>query len=149
MSEYNNFNGYEIKEPEKTPSEPTAAAPEGGKGSAPDYRSVTQATDSSGVRKSRLSSYGVVSILGAVPPLGCCCYGVSALIGLIVGLVGLKKDKGNPLCIVGVILCASCIAYWIYSIVYTINHPEEFMEAYEMYSQMLSEMENSGGFFRR
>ncbi len=146
MSEYNNFNGYDLQEQPQTPCEPIELEPQPG-AAAPDYRSVTQASPDEGSSRGRLTSYGVISILGAIPPMGICCYGISAVIGLFVGIAGLRKHKGNFLCIAGIILCVLCIAYWIYSIVYTINHPEEFMQVLEQYTQMLEEMENTGGSF--
>ena len=146
MSDYNNFNGYQQ---ESQPTTPIVISPEG----APNYQNNYQQNPQQQVNTvTKFNAYGLVSILLA--PLGCCCCALPAVVGLILGIIGLKKYNKNILCIVGIVLCALTILYWVWSFIYTLQHPEEYQQAMEMYMEMIEESmqqaEQTAGFiFRR
>lgn len=122
MSDYNNYNNYE---------QPNVANVAPG---APIVLSQQPEKSS--------TALGIWSIVLAV--CGFCCCGFTSIIGLILGLVGLKNKKGRPLCIVGIILCVLAIAYYIFSVVTLMNNPE-FMEQYmQMMEQYAQAMEAAG-----
>ncbi len=143
MSEYNNYNGYQQ---DSQPAPPIVVSPE----AAPSYQQPAYQQPVNTATK--FNAYGLVSILLA--PMGCCCCGLPTLIGLIVGLVGLGKYKKNILCIIGVVLSLLVLGYLAYSIIYTMQHPEEYQQLMDAYMQAMEEqmaqmeqMEQASRFF--
>lgn len=122
MSDYNNYNGYE---------QPNVANVAPG---APIV--LNQQPEKSS------KALGIWSIVLAV--CGFCCCGFTSIIGLVLGLVGLKNKNGRGLCIVGVILSAISTILYIISLVTTFNNPE-FMEQYmQMVQQIVQASESTG-----
>ena len=64
---------------------------------------------------------GIWSIVLAI--MGLCC-GVTAFVGLGLAISGLKRDRGNILCKVGLGLSAAVIVINIVSALYLNAHPE-------------------------
>lgn len=121
MSDYNNYNGYEPNVANVAPGAPIVLNPQPEKSS---------------------TALGIWSIVLAV--CGFCCCGFTSFIGLILGLVGLKNKKGRGLCIVGVILCALAIVYYIISVVTLMNNPEIMNQYMQMMEQYTQAMESAG-----
>ena len=113
MSEnnYNNFNQYQ--QPIQQPAQP-----------------VFPLEDAS--KKKSANTLGIVSLVLA--PLSCCCCGVPSLVGVVLSIIGLSKNKGNVLCIIGLILNLLITAYMAFSTITTINDP-----AYMQYMQSIME----------
>lgn len=121
MSDYNNYNGYEPNVANVAPGAPIVL-------NAQPEKSST--------------ALGIWSIVLAV--CGFCCCGFTSIVGLILGLVGLKNKKGRGLCIVGIILCALAIVYYIFSVVTLMNNPEIMEQYMQMMEQYTQAMESAG-----
>ena len=83
------------------------------------------------------SVYGVLSIVLGV--LGYCCSIFTAIPALILGLIGLKKQRGNIACILGISLSAIFIIYFIYMIVNFILHPELLRDTLDNINKQLNQ----------
>ena len=134
MSEYKNFNNYEIKEDAEKENAVTAAdnarAGANGAAEAPQQNAGTDVL-------------GIISV--TLAPMSCCCSGVAAIAGLIVGIIGLKKNRNSTLSLVGVILCSLAVLYIAYSIITMMRHPEEYQAMMEQYSGMLDQFFDAAG----
>lgn len=120
---YSNFNGYQ----QPQPAQPIYIQP--------DMGAQQRQADAK-----KANSLGIWSIVCSL--LLCCCCGIGPIIGLILSLCGLKKQKGNVLCIIGLVISGLLLAYWAVSIAKTdwssitdqyqdmLNDPEGYMEEY-------------------
>ena len=105
--------------------------------------------------KRKANALGVWSIV--VSTLSCCCCGATGIIGVLLGIIGLTKDKKNAACVVGIILGGLLTAYAIYMLfdiqanreIYTQAY-NEFMQTYtEAYNEAYNEaLQNAGAIFR-
>ncbi|MBP3415707.1 MAG: DUF4190 domain-containing protein [Clostridia bacterium] len=85
---------------------------------------------------------GIISIVLGL--FGCCCYGLPSIVGLIMGIIGVKRKKDDILSIIGIVICAMVIVYFVYCIFYISTHPDEFRQMYEMMmEQMYGTVSNS------
>ena len=124
---YSNFNGYQPPQGQPQPVQPIYIQP--------DYNAHQAQLDAK-----KANSYGIWSIVCST--LLCCCCGVGPIIGLILSLVGLKKQKGNAVCIVGLVISALLIVYNVISFATydwgsfanqfqeMLNDPEGYLEEY-------------------
>lgn len=120
MSDYNNYNGYQPNVANVAPGAPITLNPQ------PEKSSV---------------GLGIWSIVLAVS--GCCCCGLPSIIGLILGIVGLKNQKGRGLCIVGIILSIAAIAYYAISVITMLNDPEFMQQYMQMVEQTMQQYEQA------
>ncbi|MDR1002646.1 MAG: hypothetical protein LBL82_05200 [Oscillospiraceae bacterium] len=82
------------------------------------------------------SGLGIASICLSLT--GCCCCGITSLIGLILGIIGVVKNKNDVTAIVGIVLSAITLLYMIYSFVVTdwnmaLNFSDQYLKNYENY----------------
>lgn len=119
--EYKDFNGY------KTTSDADSDIPQPSQPLFYD-RSQDQLSDNSNV-------YGIISIVLGL--FGCCCYGLPSIIGLIMGIIGVKRKKDDILSVIGIVICAMIIVYFIYCIFYIVTHPDEFRQMYQTMMEQL------------
>jgi len=129
MSDYNNYNGYEPNVANVAPGAPIVLNQQPEKDS---------------------TALGIWSIVLAV--CSCCCCGLPGIVGLILGIVGAKNEKGRGLCIAGIILSIlAIIGVIIFGIAYisstaALANDPEFMEQYmQMMEQYAQAMESAGG----
>lgn len=117
MSEYRNFNNYELNETTEQPIEAPVYD-----GSGNHTASVPEQT------RPPFDGYGLASVILA--PMGC-FYGIPAIVGLILGIIGLRKKSRSTLSTIGVVLCSLAIAYLIYCVIFIIRNPEQYQEMLE------------------
>jgi len=139
---YNNYNSYQQNsnsyQQNSQPASPIYVNPQYSYNQQPVVEENTV---------TKVNGYGVTSILLAIFGF-CCCGGLLSLIGLIVGIVGLGKYKKNILCIIGIVLCAIVLIYYVYSLIYTMQHPEQYQELMESYVEMLEGLEQAARIYR-
>ncbi len=168
MSEYKNYNNYELKES----SPVTEKKPDF---SADDYRSADYSSTNggengaetpaangaryergaySGANANRASNgnqsdvFGLISVILA--PLSCCCCGLPAVVGIVLSIIGLKKNSSSFLSRVGLILCILAVIYAAYSIYNFVTNPELYQELLEQNMSMMEGLsETAGAIFTR
>lgn len=84
----------------------------------------------------RSSGLGIASII--LGPLGCCCCGVTTLVGLILGIVGVCKNKKDITAIIGLILCALIVGYFIFDFIYIFNNPEALQATFDEFNRQFA-----------
>ena len=127
--EYNNFNGYQ---PQPQPVNVQAQ---------PVFPQVNYQMEDQ--NKKTANTLGIISIVGSV--LSCCCCGATSIAGIIMSAIGLNKNKGNILCIIGLVLSILTLIGTIASIAMNgaamFSDPafmQEFTEAYnEAYNEAM------------
>lgn len=134
-------DGEQTVAAEPAPEIPTAAAPQYQQ--APVYtQQLPQAYYTAPQPQQGKTSpvFGILSIVLGV--LGCCCYSVPSIIGLILGIIGVKKNSGRVASIIGIVISALVIAYWVFCIAFMFKNPEILEEYMEQYQEIL---ESAGG----
>ena len=146
MSEYKNFNNYELTEiiPEKkeAPADTDYKADTYGAGAG------SPGAGSNGQTGESVDTFGILSVILA--PLSCCFIGLPAVVGLVLGILGLKKNKNSTLCIIGIVLCTLAILYMGYYIIIMIRNPEMYQQMIEEYMASIEEASQTAAWiFRR
>ena len=127
---YENFNQY------SEPAQPINIGAAPGNVGNPGY---VMMVDDSAQEKAKAKKQGVWSIvLGAI---SFCCCPILAFIGLGLSISGLKKDKGNGACIVGLIFSILGILGICYNIYNNLAHPEIMQNAMQQYQDMLEKLQ--------
>ena len=125
--EYNNFNGYQ---PQPQPVNVQAQ---------PVFPQVNyQMEDQS---KKSANTLGIISIVASV--LGCCCCGIPSIAGIVMSAIGLSKNKGNILCVIGLVLSiltfVGYIVYILSSGAAMLSDPEFMQEFSNAYNEAYNE----------
>ena len=143
MSEYKNFNNYELTEtvPEKN------GAAEDAPYEADTYGSVPNASgagmNGANGQNGSVDTYGILSVILA--PLSCCFFGIPAVVGVVLGILGLKKNKNSALSVIGIILCTLAILYIAYYIIIMIRNPEMYQQMMDEYMAAIEEASQTAG----
>lgn len=148
MSEYKNFNNYELTEtvPVKDDAPADASYEADTYGAAPNP-SGTGMNGQNGQPGSGVDTYGILSVILA--PLSCCFLGLPAVVGLVLGILGLKKNKNSTLCIIGIVLCTLAVLYIGYYIIMMIREPELYQQMMDEYMAAIEESSQTAGFIFR
>ena len=135
MSEYKNFNNYELTEivPEKTGN----AENDSYKADTYGAEAGPSAAGSNGQAGEGVDTFGILSVVLA--PLSCCFVGLPAVVGLVLGILGLKKNKNSTLCIIGIILCSLAVLYMAYYVIIMIREPELYQQMIDEYMASIEE----------
>lgn len=124
---YTNFNNYQQPTP---PQDNSAVPPQTNPYQQTPYAAPQFAYQTAPQQKSS-TGFGVASIiLGCI---GCCCAPFS-IVGAILGIVGIVRNKKSVACWIGLVLCVIAtivsIAYWGY-IFNTMQDPDAVRQIYE------------------
>ncbi len=134
---YRNFNEYQTQaQPEAQPQNTYQAPPQAPYQAPPlpqaqYYNYTAQPQNES-------KTYGILSIVFGV--CGCCCCGLSSIVGVILGIIGVKKNKDDVLSIVGLVISALLTAYLLYAMINIVVHYDEFIEYVNNYMEQYNEI---------
>ena len=126
---YNNFNGYPVP-PQAAPQAPPPPYPPQQYPAQPAYYVMPQPEE----KKSH-----VLGILSLILGIFGCCYGVTSIIGIILAIIDLKRNKANALAIIGLIISILTLIYGIATIVNLILHPEIWDQSQRLAQQWLGQ----------
>lgn len=137
---YKNFNEYQ---PQEIPQPQNAGS------QIPQPQTLPQGYYAPVQPQQTSNTNGILSIVLGL--FGCCCYGLPAVAGLILGIIGVKNNKSDTLSIVGLVISGLAIACWIYSIVVLALNWDFYMETckelMEQMTELTAELENVSAAF--
>lgn len=96
--------------------------------------------DDSAAEKAKAKKQGVWAIVLSI--ISFCCCPFLSFVGLGLSISGLKKDKGNGACIVGLVLSILGILLMVVSVANNLAHPEQYQQIMEQYQQIMNQMQS-------
>lgn len=134
---YRNFNEYQTQaQPEAQPQNTYQAPPQAPYQAPPlpqaQYYNYTAQP------KNESKTYGILSIVFGV--CGCCCCGLPSIVGVILGIIGVKKNKDDVLSIVGLVISALLTAYLLYSVIDFAVHYDDYMAMFNEFMEQYNEL---------